>query len=115
MANKVREELESVSGVEVFQDDRNIRGGDNIPDAILNAITDSSELAVLFTPQSVERLWVTQEIGIAKGVRVRIVPLLHHVTPEQLPPNLRNDRAYHLDELHEYLADLADRVQEPRQ
>ena len=112
VANKVREELEAAEGVEVFQDDRDIRGGDNIPDAIQDAIRDSHELAVLFTPQSVERLWVILEIGMAMGVRIRIVPLLHHVEPEQMPPNLTNQRAYRLEELDEYLSDLSARSKE---
>ncbi len=51
------------TGATSFRDDRDINGGDNIPQAIRTEIQGSRELVVLLTPDSIERPWVLLEVG----------------------------------------------------
>ncbi|MFO0175566.1 MAG: toll/interleukin-1 receptor domain-containing protein [Planctomyces sp.] len=75
------------TGATSFRDDRDINGGDTIPDSIRTAIQVSRELVVLLTPDSIERPWVLLEVGAAWGRRkdYRIVPVLCHVTFDSIP------------------------------
>jgi hypothetical protein len=70
------------TGATSFRDDRDINGGDNIPETIRTEIQVSRELVVLLTPDSIERPWVLLEVGAAWGRRknYRIVPVLCHVS-----------------------------------
>src|SRR5438105_15148935 len=62
------------AGASTFRDDRDINGGDDIPEEIRNHIKQSRELVVLLTPESADRPWVLLEVGAAWGWRRRIVP-----------------------------------------
>src|SRR5947209_12007225 len=66
------------AGASTFRDDRDINGGDDIPEAIRTQIKQSRELVVLLTPESVDRPWVLLEVGAAWCWRrnYRIVPIL---------------------------------------
>ena len=65
-------------------DDRDIHGGDEFVEAIINGINDSSEVFVLMTPESVDRPWVQREIGMALGSRKRLVVIHQHISPKKL-------------------------------
>src|SRR5436305_2808607 len=80
IAKLICEKIEA-TGATSFRDDRDIEGGDDIPEEIRRQIKQSKEIVVLLTPASVERQWVTLEVGAAWGwsKRVRIVVLLYHV------------------------------------
>ncbi len=53
------------AGPTTFRDDRDIDGGDDIPERIHVAIKRSRELVLLLTPNSVNRPWVLLEVGAA--------------------------------------------------
>ena len=105
------EKIEAV-GATTFRDDRDINGGDSIPEAIRTEIQRSSELVVLLTPESVHRPWVLLEIGAAWGRRrdYRIVPILCHVTFDAIPDIIKGKKAFHLNEFDQYLKELEKRV-----
>jgi hypothetical protein len=63
LATVICEKLESV-GVTTFRDDRDINGGDDIPEEIRDAINDCNELLVVLTPESVDRPWVLFEVEL---------------------------------------------------
>jgi hypothetical protein len=100
------------TGARAFRDDRDIAGGEVIPGAIIDAISDCRELVVLLTPESVKRTWVIAEIGIALGARRRIVPLLHHIESSQIPEIIRDRKGYDLNDLDKYLTELRQRIGE---
>ena len=112
LAVVLTDRIESAPGLSVFRDDRDIEGGDNIPNAVRQAIRDCREMVVLFTPESVGREWVTLEVGMAQILDRRVVPLLYHVEPDALPATLREAKAYRLEELDLYLTGLAARAAE---
>lgn len=112
IAKVICEKLESPDvGAQTFRDDRDIDGGDSIPDTIMQAIRDCDEVVVLVTPHSVTRHWVSMEIAMAAILGKRIVPLLYHVTADELNALIRNNRAFMLNEISEYLAAVKARVQ----
>lgn len=96
-------------GLKTFRDDKDIAGGTNITDAIKAGIRNCDELLLLLTPESITRQWILLEIGMALMWERRIVPILLHVAPEQIPDPLKSTKAYTLDQLDTYLADVAQR------
>jgi hypothetical protein len=64
LAKAICERIEG-AGATTFRDDRDISGGDDIPEEIRRQIKLSREVVVLLTPESVDRQWVTLEVGAA--------------------------------------------------
>jgi len=75
LATIVCEKLEA-AGATTFRDDRDIDGGDDIPERLRQEISRSKELVVLVTPESVNRPWVLLEVGGAWLKGMRITPIL---------------------------------------
>lgn len=109
IARVLCEKIEAV-GVTTFRDDRDIEGGNAIPIAIRQAIRDADEVVVLLTPESIQRQWVLIEIAMASMAEKRIIPLLNHVDAKQIPDIIRDARGFQLNDLDDYLADLAKRI-----
>ena len=101
-----------LTGATTFRDDRDINGGDDIPDEIRRQIKASRELVILLTPQSVNRDWVKIEFGAAWGWsrKIRILPVLYHVEIDPIPSMLQSKKAISLNEFDNYLAELSQRV-----
>jgi hypothetical protein len=100
------------TGATTFRDDRDISGGDSIPESIRSEIQVSRELVVLLTPDSIERPWVLLEVGAAWGRRkdYRIVPVLCHVSFDAIPDMIEGKKAFHINDFDKYLAELVVRV-----
>lgn len=101
-----------LAGATYFRDDRDIQGGDDIPEMIRLQIKRSRELLVLLTPASVGRQWVTLEVGAAWGWsrRSRVVVILDHVSVDVTPDLIKNKKAISLNDFDNYLRELAERV-----
>jgi hypothetical protein len=111
LATTFCEKIEA-AGASTFRDDRDINGGDDIPEEIRTQIKRSRELVVLLTPESVDRPWVLIEVGAAWCWRkdYRIVPVLCHVTVDRIPDLIRAKKGFHLNEFDQYLRELTKRV-----
>ena len=111
LATTICEKIESV-GAKAFRDDRDIAGGDAIPEQIRTQIQVSREMVVLLTPESFDRPWVLLEVGAAWGRRrkYRIVPVLCHVAVDAIPDIIEEKKAFHLNEFDQYLKELEKRV-----
>jgi hypothetical protein len=109
------EKIEAV-GAETFRDDRDINGGEDIPEEIRRQIIRSNEMVVLLTPESVERAWVQNEIGAAWGRRknARIIAVLCHVGVDAVPGVIGSKKAVSINAFDEYLDDLRQRVERCR-
>ncbi len=112
LAKTLCEKIEQ-TGATTFRDDRDIKGGDDIPDAIRAEIIRSKEMVVLLTPESINRQWVTLEVGAAWGrrLRYRIVSVLCHVEVDTTPDMLKSKKAMPLNEFDDYLRDLRRRIE----
>lgn len=101
--------LES-AGIETFRDDRDIAGGDDIPDVLRDAIEDSDEVVVLLTSNSVDRAWVILEIGAAWAFRkTRVVPILYNVGVDPIPAMLKSKKAIQLNDFQHYIDEVVAR------
>ena len=111
LARTICEKIESV-GATTFRDDRDIDGGDDIPDAIRSAIGNCQELLVLLTPISVNRPWVLMEVGAAwlRGDDMRVVAIKQHIEIEPIPAILKSKKVFDLNQFDEYLSELAKRM-----
>jgi hypothetical protein len=112
LATTLCEKIEEQTGAETFRDDRDIGGGDDIPEVIRREIARSNEMLVLLTPESVGRPWVLFEVGAAWGRRrdSRIVALLCHVKIDTIPDMIASKKAMSLNEFDQYLKDLGKRA-----
>jgi len=94
IARTLCEKIEG-TGATTFRDDRDISGGDDIPDEIRRQIKLSKEIVVVLTPESIARQWVILEVGAAWGWsrRVRIIILMCHVSVDPIPDMIKNKKA----------------------
>jgi hypothetical protein len=111
LAKTLCEKIEA-TGATTFRDDRDIDGGDDIPEEIRRQIKRSKELVVLLTPLSVDRPWVLLEVGAAwgRGRDMRILAVMCHVTFDKIPDMIKSKKAISLNEFDAYLSELAKRV-----
>jgi len=109
---KVLCEKIEVVGASTFRDDRDINGGNDIPEEIRRQIKHSQEIVVLLTPESVGREWVLLEIGAAWGWRknFRIVPILYHVDIDPIPTIIKAKKAININDFDNYLSEVSRRV-----
>jgi len=115
IAKTICEKIESV-GVATFRDDRDIDGGDDIPEKIRREIIRSNEVLVLLTPESVDRPWVLLEAGAAWGRRqnARITAVLCHVKVDTIPDLIKSKKAVSINAFDEYLQQLKQRMERNR-
>jgi predicted nucleotide-binding protein len=111
IAKTLCEKIET-TGATTFRDDRDIHGGDDIPDEIRRQIRKSKEIVVVLTPESINRQWVILEVGAAWGwsKRMRIIIFMCHVSVDPIPDMIKNKKAMSLNEIDSYLSELAHRV-----
>lgn len=111
IATKVCELIER-AGAKTFRDDRDIHGGDDIPEEIRRQIKQSKEIPVLLTPESINRQWVILEIGAAWVIseKMRITIVRYHIPIDTVPVMLRNRKSITLNEFDRYLTELSTRV-----
>jgi hypothetical protein len=111
VAKVLCEKIEA-AGASTFRDERDINGGDDIPEEIRRQIKRSQEMVVLLTPASVGREWVLLEVGAAWGWRkdARIVAVLDHVDIDPIPEIIKSKKAIRINDFDNYLTEVCTRV-----
>ncbi len=100
-------------GVRTFLDEKDIEGGESIPESIRTNIEDCDEFLVLLSRYSIDREWVLIEIGAAWGLRKRIIAIIDKVAPEEMPGIITPYKAIDLNSFdEEYLEQLINRAKE---
>ncbi|MGA9995812.1 MAG: toll/interleukin-1 receptor domain-containing protein [Pyrinomonadaceae bacterium] len=113
IANQIAKILETKGrrhGIKVFLDEKDIEGGQSIPDSIRKNIGSCSEFLVLLTPNSIQRPWVLVEIGAAWGREKLIVAIINQVTPQEMPDIIASYKAIDLNNFEDYFAQLCERA-----
>jgi hypothetical protein len=88
--------------ISYFLDTKNIELGSNISEEIDKGLIECSEVIVVLSPASIKSVWVVYEMGLAKGLGKKVIPLLTHPSIE-LPDYLKLLRyTTNLKELEEY-------------
>ena len=96
--------------IHVFLNEKDIDGGDPIAETIREGIRRCDELVVLLTPSSKDRYWVIVEMTVAWTLRKRIVPILHHVEPKEMPAINYPYKAIDLNDFEQYLQQVSKRA-----
>ena len=101
-------------GVKTFLDEKDIEGGEAIPDSIRRSIRECNEFLVLLSRYSIDRPWVLIEMGAAWGLRKYIVAIIDKVTPEEMPDIISPYKAIDLNDFDKYLDQLCRRVRKAK-
>jgi hypothetical protein len=93
------------AGLEVWDDTREIRPGDNWADKVAQVLQESEAMVVLLTPDALRSSWVRRDIEYALGepsYRKRVIPVLvgdpKELSKEDVPWILRHLRMIKLTE-----------------
>lgn len=97
-------------GIKTFLDEKDIEGGESIPESIRQNIQRCHEFLVLLSRNSIDRPWVLMEIGAAWALEKRIIAITDKVTPEEMPDIIAPYKAIDLNSFDDYLEQLLKRV-----
>jgi TIR domain len=113
LATVICEKIDAV-GAMTFRDDRDIDGGDDIPERIRVEIKRSREVVVLLTPHSIQRPWVLFEVGAAWGwtKHSRITPIMCHVDVDPLPGMIRSKKTININDCPRFFSEIKGRVEQ---
>ena len=115
VAQQIERRIRQDAQVETFIDAFDIAKGDDFEDRIFGEMRRVDELAVLLTPWSVDRHWLWVEIGAARANGCRIVPLLYHLSLDDLDKGggatfLKAKNVVAINEMETYLSQLRRRA-----
>jgi hypothetical protein len=71
-------------GMEVFLDQQELKGGDNLTSTILDAIRSASVHVAIFSPKYAESTWCLEELDLMLKSEAPIIPVFYHVKPAEL-------------------------------
>jgi TIR domain len=108
-ARQICNELEQ-RGIGSFLDEKDIETGDSIDDAIDHHLDDCDELLMIVSPASLKSSWVLIEIGGARALKKRLIPILLHVGANQLPSALSRGLARDINEIDRYFDEAVARL-----
>lgn len=109
VARQISRLLES-AGHDTFLDEKDIRTGDSIDVTIQEHLKDSDDLLLLLSPASIKSHWVFIELGGAKALGKRIIPILLHVGANEVPAVIAQALARDINELEKYIEELSSGV-----
>lgn len=105
IARQIAKQLQE-RGIDSFLDEKDIETGDVIDETIQEHLSNCDELLMLLSPAALESSWVLIEIGGAKVLRKKLIPILVHVGANDLPPPLAAGLARDLNEIDNYLEEV---------
>ena len=94
-------------------DEKDIETGDAIDATIQEHLAGCDEVLMLLSPAALESAWVLIEIGGAKALGKRLVPILLHVGINELPGPLGAGHARDLNEIDKYYEEIERRGHSP--
>lgn len=100
--------------VKTFLDEKDIEGGESIPDSIRKNVQNCNEFIVLLSRNSIDRPWVLIEVGAAWVLEKRIIAITDKVTPEEMPDIITPYKAIDLNNFDDYLEQVLKRAKEVR-
>lgn len=95
------------SGHQTFLDEKDIKTGDSIDSSIQTSLQQSDALLLLLSPASIKSQWVLIELGGAKALSKRIVPILLHVGSNEVPAAISQLLARDINEFEVVLTELS--------
>lgn len=108
VARRLSQDLEAL-GITTFLDEKDIETGESIDDAIQKHLDECDEILMLLSPAALSSHWVLLEIGGAKALGKRLIPILLHVGPNDLPQPLAKGLARDLNDVEKYYEEVEQR------
>ena len=105
VARQISARLET-DGHATFLDEKDIKTGESIDASIQAHLKESDHLLLLLSPQSLTSHWVFIEVGGAKALGKHIVPILFHVSGNEIPHAIAQLLARDINEIDKYFAEL---------
>lgn len=84
VARRISQDLIDL-GIDTFLDEKDIETGQSIDDTVTDNLRDCDELVLILSPTALRSHWVLIEVGGAKVLGKRVVPILLGVTPNAIP------------------------------
>ena len=106
---KIAEELRRL-GVDVFLDAKDIETGDDFDETVRSRLIESHEMIVIISPVALKSHWVMMELGAARTLNKRLVPILVNVSPNELPAPINRHLARDINEIERYYEELRRRL-----
>ena len=115
VAQQIERRIREVARASTFIDAFDIVKGDDFEDRIFAELSVVNEFVVLLTPWSINRHWLWVEVGAARAHACRIVPILYHVSLDDIDKSgestfLRAKNAVDLNEFDLYPKQLRRRA-----
>lgn len=110
-ARRISTEIEQL-GAETFLDEKDIETGEPIDGAISDHLKDCDELLVLLSPASVKSEWVLVEVGGAKALGKRLIPVLFYLGANEIPSPISKHLARDINNIEVYYGELRTRMDE---
>jgi hypothetical protein len=105
VAEKIRDDIIAI-GIEVFLDTKDVETGDAFDDVIRQRVIDADEMVMLVSPTALKSFWVMMEVGAARYLGKRLVPILINVSPNELPQPINRHLARDLNQIDRYYEEL---------
>lgn len=109
VARRLSEDLNGL-GATTFLDEKDLETGDSIDDGIQQHLADCDEILMLLSPAALASHWVLMEIGGARALGMRLVPILLHVGANDLPQPISKSLARDLNDVEKYYDEVKKRV-----
>jgi hypothetical protein len=93
-------------GHTTFLDEKDIKSGESIDESIQKHLKESDHLVLLLSPISISSQWVFMELGGARALGKRIVPILFHVSVNEVPHAFSQLLARDINDFDKYRQEL---------
>jgi hypothetical protein len=98
----------------VFFDEKDIEGGQSIPESVRTGIETCDEFVVLMSRHSISSPWVLAEMGAAWGLRKPIIAIVDKIGPKELPDIVGYYKAIDLNDFDQYIEQFSKRAKARR-
>ena len=109
-ARRIAEDIDRL-GATTFLDEKDIETGESIDEAIAAHLKDCDEVLVLLSPASVSSDWVLIEVGGAKALGKRLVPILLYLGANDIPSPIAKQLARDINNIDLYYDELQKRIE----
>lgn len=109
IAMRISEDLES-RGIKTFLDEKDIETGEAINGSISKNLQECDEVLMLLSPPALNSQWVLIEIGGARALEKRLIPILLHVSTNEMPQLLSKHLARDINDIDKYYDEVVKRA-----
>ncbi|HEV7376593.1 MAG TPA: toll/interleukin-1 receptor domain-containing protein [Pyrinomonadaceae bacterium] len=109
IARRISQDLNAI-GVGTFLDEKDIKTGASIDDMIGEHLKDCDDCLMLLSPSALNSHWVLIEIGGAKALGKRLIPILLHVGANEMPAPITKFLARDINDIEKYYEEVQHRI-----